>query len=171
MRRWFVCSKTTLIRVGNPEYAARTTSFGLDDTARSACRGRGGRIARFSAARAARNVAGDPQLARVVKNFRTCQELPGQELFQYIDEDRELRAVSSGDVNDYLQEIAGSRHHCQGFSHLGRDGAGARFLADGRVSSRSATPTKRSMSAAIRQVAAAGQHAGRLPQVLHPSRR
>jgi DNA topoisomerase I len=43
----------------------------------------------------------------VAKIIRACQELPGQDLLQYFDEDKQLRCVSSGDVNDYLRSIAG----------------------------------------------------------------
>ena len=46
----------------------------------------------------------DRLVARII---RACQELPGQDLLQYFDDDRELRAVSSGDVNAYLREITG----------------------------------------------------------------
>jgi DNA topoisomerase-1 len=46
----------------------------------------------------------DRRLARVVKR---CKALPGQHLFQYVDEDGEPRVVESGDVNDYLREISG----------------------------------------------------------------
>src|SRR5205085_2647377 len=45
----------------------------------------------------------DPRLARIV---RACQELPGQELFQYVDEDGEIRDVDSSDVNVYLRSIS-----------------------------------------------------------------
>jgi len=44
---------------------------------------------------------------RVAKVVRACQELPGQRLFQYRDEDGELREVTSSDVNAYLREITG----------------------------------------------------------------
>jgi DNA topoisomerase-1 len=46
----------------------------------------------------------DRRIARIV---RACQDLPGQELFQYIDDDGERRDVTSSDVNDYLREITG----------------------------------------------------------------
>ncbi len=58
---------------------------------------------------------------RVARIIRACQELPGQDLLQYFDEDKELRAVSSGDVNVYLQDDHRPRHHRQGFSHLGEE--------------------------------------------------
>jgi len=44
---------------------------------------------------------------RVAKIMRACQELPGQQLFQYLDEDGEARRVSSSDVNTYLREASG----------------------------------------------------------------
>jgi DNA topoisomerase I len=43
---------------------------------------------------------------RVAKVVKRCQELPGQELFQYIDEERERRTIDSTDVNQYLREVA-----------------------------------------------------------------
>jgi DNA topoisomerase-1 len=46
----------------------------------------------------------DPRLARIV---RECQDLPGQELFQYVDDDGEVRDIGSSDVNEYLREISG----------------------------------------------------------------
>ena len=46
----------------------------------------------------------DPHIAKVVK---ACQELPGQELLQYVDENGELQDVTSGDVNAYLKKITG----------------------------------------------------------------
>lgn len=47
----------------------------------------------------------DPRLARIVKQ---CQELPGQELFQYLDDDGKRRDVKSEDVNEYLREVTGA---------------------------------------------------------------
>jgi DNA topoisomerase-1 len=97
----------TSLRIGNAEYAQLNRSFGLstlrDRHARikgSAIhlrfRGKGGRIEE-------RTVI-DRRLATVV---RRCQELPGQELFQYEDEDGERRAIESEDVNAYIREAAG----------------------------------------------------------------
>jgi DNA topoisomerase I len=51
-------------------------------------------------------VAGDARSAGGAI-VRACQELPGQDLLQYFNEDKELHAVSSGDVNAYLREITG----------------------------------------------------------------
>jgi DNA topoisomerase-1 len=97
----------TLIRVGNQEYARENKSYGLT-TMRDRhvefegaklvfeYRGKGGKMHRISLR--------DRRLARIV---RSCQELPGQHLFQYVDDDGERQPVESADVNAYLQEIAG----------------------------------------------------------------
>lgn len=97
----------TLIRVGNEEYARDNRSYGLSTMRDRHVTVRGPSI-RFTF----RGKAGkeheidvrDRRLARVVKR---CQELPGQELFQYQDDDGVLVAVNSSDVNAYLREITG----------------------------------------------------------------
>jgi len=97
----------TLIRVGNEEYVRDNRSFGL-----STLRDRHVEVRGESITFAFRGKAGkeheiglrDRRLARLV---RQCQEIPGQELFQYYDRDGNRVDVTSGDVNDYLREISG----------------------------------------------------------------
>ena len=60
----------------------------------------------------------DSTLSRIVKQ---CQDLPGQNLFQYLDDEGEPQPVSSTDVNDYIREAMGERFHRQAFPHLGRE--------------------------------------------------
>jgi DNA topoisomerase I len=95
----------TLIRVGNDEYAKDNGSYGLTtlrprhltvegSELRFHFKGKSGKVWKLKVR--------DRRIARVVKN---CQELPGQQLFQYPDDDGLLRAISSADVNDYLREI------------------------------------------------------------------
>lgn len=99
--------ETTLIRVGNDEYAASNNSFGLTTLRDKHARINGSRI-RFEF----KGKSGvehdidlsDPRLARIVKQ---CQELPGQELLQYVDEDGNVRDIGSSDVNAYIHDIAG----------------------------------------------------------------
>ena len=97
----------TSLRVGNDEYAALNRSFGLStlrdrharirgSTLRLRFRGKGGRTEE-------RTVV-DRRLATVV---RRCQELPGQELFQYEDEAGEVSPISSEDINAYIRAAAG----------------------------------------------------------------
>jgi DNA topoisomerase I len=97
----------TLIRVGNEEYARLNRSFGL-----TTLRGRHARVAghsvrfRFRGKSGAMHEVGlrDRRLASII---RRCQDLPGQDLFAYVDEDGEVRDIRSDDVNDYLREASG----------------------------------------------------------------
>jgi DNA topoisomerase-1 len=99
--------ETTMIRVGNPDYAVKNRSYGLTtlkdrhvaiegDALRFDFQGKSGKRWRLSVR--------DRRIAKVVK---AAQELPGQHLFQYIDEAGNRREVSSGDINAYLKEISG----------------------------------------------------------------
>jgi DNA topoisomerase-1 len=99
--------ETTLIRVGNEEYARTNHHYGLTTFRNRHVRVKGGHI-EFSF----RGKSGidhtielqNPRLARIVER---CQELPGQDLFQYLDENGERQSLDSADVNAYLQEISG----------------------------------------------------------------
>lgn len=97
--------ETTLIRVGNQAYAQENGSFGLT-TMRDRhvnihgaevefeFRGKSGKKHQISLR--------DRRLAKIIKR---CRDIPGYELFQYLDEDDQRQVIGSGDVNDYLQEI------------------------------------------------------------------
>jgi DNA topoisomerase-1 len=99
--------ETTLIRVGNEEYARTNKSFGLTtlrnrhvkvdgSQLRFKFKGKSGKTHSISVR--------DRRLARIV---RRCQELAGQELFEYVADDGTRHLIRSSDVNDYLQEITG----------------------------------------------------------------
>jgi DNA topoisomerase-1 len=99
--------ETTLIRVGNEEYARTNHSFGLT-TMRDRHADVTGHRVRFDF----RGKSGieheiDLEDARLAAIVRRCQELPGQQLFQYLDSQGEVHDVGSADVNDYLREISG----------------------------------------------------------------
>ena len=100
--------ESTQIRIGNEEYARENRSYGLttmrdhhvevsSTRLRFRFRGKSGKTREIAVS--------DRRLARIV---RRCQEIAGQELFQYIDENGETRSIDSGDVNDYLREISGA---------------------------------------------------------------
>ncbi|MGJ7562682.1 DNA topoisomerase IB [Variovorax sp. GB1R11] len=97
---------TTLLRVGNEEYASTNGSYGLTTlrNRHAAVQGQALRL-RFRGKSGVMHDArlDDPRVARVV---RQCQQLPGQTLFQYADDDGTPHSVSSTDVNDYLAEAA-----------------------------------------------------------------
>jgi DNA topoisomerase-1 len=96
----------SLIRVGNEEYERANDSFGLTTFKNRHVAVNGSEICfqfRGKSGRKHRIDVRDRRLAQIV---RKCQELPGQELFQYIDESGTLQDVKSTDVNDYLREIS-----------------------------------------------------------------
>jgi len=99
--------ETTLARVGNVEYAKENNSFGLTTLRRRHARVKGSSVAidfRGKHGIAHHLEIRDARLARII---RGCQDIPGQELFHYVDEAGERHTVASQDVNDYLREIAG----------------------------------------------------------------
>jgi len=97
----------TLIRVGNDEYARENASFGLTTLRRRHVKVKGTAV-RFTfrgKSGVEHNVAiVDPRLAKIIQR---CQELPGYELFQYVDEAGKRQAITSDDVNAHLREITG----------------------------------------------------------------
>ncbi len=107
--------ETTLIRIGNDEYARTNDSFGLTTMRNKHVKVKGQRV-RFEF----RGKSGiehevdlkDARLARIVDQ---CQDLPGQELFEYVDPDGQSQDVTSSDVNDYLREIAGEEFTAKDF--------------------------------------------------------
>jgi DNA topoisomerase-1 len=97
--------ETTFIRVGNAEYAKENHSYGLTTMRNKHVDVDGATVRfKFQGKSGKRHTIdlNDRRLARIVKR---CLDLPGYELFQYIDEDESLRAVDSSDVNDYLRSI------------------------------------------------------------------
>jgi DNA topoisomerase-1 len=119
----------TLIRVGNEEYARENKSFGLTTLRDKHARIRGARAVfefRGKSGKAHRTGFRDRRLARVVK---ACQDLPGQRLFQYLDDAGERRAVESADVNAYLREAMGEDFSAKDFRTWAGTVNAARALA------------------------------------------
>lgn len=99
---------TTLVRVGNDEYARENGSFGLTTLRNQHVAVKGARLRlRFRGKSGVWHEVAleDPQVARIV---RACQAMPGQELFQYEDEAGQTRCVSSSDVNEYIRTLSGA---------------------------------------------------------------
>ena len=139
----------TLIRVGNEEYARDNHSFGLTtlrdrhvdvdgSELRFEFRGKGGKRRRVA--------VHDARLARIV---RRCQDLPGHELFQYVDDDGQLHAISSQDVNDYLKSITGVEITAKDF----RTWSGTLLAAEALRASRAQRRSKRVVARCIETVA------------------
>ena len=162
--------ETTLIRVGNEEYARTNKSFGLT-TMRDRHVRVGGKSVRFefrgkSGVKHEIDLA-DPRLARIVGR---CRDLPGQELFQYLDEEGRPRTIDSADVNEYIREAAGREFTAKDF----RTWAGTvlaslrtprvRGVRLGGAGQEEHRPRHRERRRA------AGQHPLGLPEVLRPPR-
>jgi len=107
--------ETTLIRVGNDEYARSNKSYGLttmrdkhvivdNATITFQFRGKSGKRHTIT--------LNDRRLARIVKR---CRDLPGYELFQYLDDQGQRQTIGSADVNDYLREVTGQEFTAKDF--------------------------------------------------------
>jgi len=142
----------TGIRVGNAEYARENDSYGL-----TTFRNRHVEVNSAGVVFSFRGKSGVPrtidvrdrQLARIV---RQCKEIPGYELFQYVDEDGERRAVRSQDVNDYIREATGASFTAKDFRTWWGTVLAATALAEADEPT-SETGTKREVAAAIKHVA------------------
>jgi DNA topoisomerase-1 len=145
--------ESTCIRVGNDEYARENQSYGLTTMRDKHVEVAGSRI-RFKF----RGKSGqqqdieltDPKLAKIV---RRCRDIPGFELFQYIDEAGTVCDVTSTDVNDYIREVSGEDFTAKDFRTWGGTGAAALVLEQlGRAESE--TQMKKNVVEAVKQVSA-----------------
>ena len=98
----------TFIRVGNEEYAKQNNSYGLTTMKDQHARIRGGRIQFAFKGKSGKYHSIEVVDRRLAKIVKSCQDIPGQELFQWIDEQGKRRDVTSGDVNEYLRAICSS---------------------------------------------------------------
>ena len=105
----------TNIRVGNDEYARANGSYGLTTLKDKHVEVSGGSL-RFSftgkSGKTHQVELSDRRLARIVQR---CRDVPGEELFQYLDDDGARQTIGSGDVNDYLREISGQEFTAKDF--------------------------------------------------------
>jgi len=153
--------ESSLIRIGNEEYARENNSFGLTTMRNRHVRVKGATMSFHFRGKGGKwhevNIH-DARLAKIVKN---CQDLPGQELFQYVDEQKNRHKIDSNDVNDYLREISGEDFTAKDF----RTWAGTVLCAIALRelgSSRRNTQLKRKLERAIKAVA---QQLGNTPAV------
>lgn len=149
----------TRIRVGNEEYARTNQSYGLTTMQDEHVDVAGSKI-RFCF----RGKSGveheielnDRRLAKIVKR---CQDIPGQDLFQYVDEQGEYQTVSSGEVNDYLKQISNQDFTAKDFRTWSGTVLAASHLAE-LEGFTSETAAKKNISQVIKTVA---QHLGNRP--------
>jgi DNA topoisomerase-1 len=144
----------TLIRVGNDEYARNNQSFGLTTLKSDHVAVEGSEVRFQFTGKSGKQWSLAMRDRRVARIVRACQELPGQDLLQYFDQEKTLHAVSSGDVNAYLREITGGDLTAKDFRTWAGTMLMARYLSISEPFT-SATQAKRTMSAAVKKVAAA----------------
>jgi DNA topoisomerase I len=97
----------TFIRIGNEEYARENKSFGLTTMKDRHVNVKGSKLRFRFRGKSGRQHEVDITDRRIANIVAKLQDLPGQDLFQYIDDDGAVREISSHDVNDYLREITG----------------------------------------------------------------
>jgi len=107
--------EATLVRVGNEEYAKQNRSFGLTTMRDRHVRVSRGRMRFDFRGKSGKRHEIDLHDARLAAIVRRAQELPGQDLFQYLDENDEPQKIGSDDVNAYLREIAGEEFSAKDF--------------------------------------------------------
>ena len=145
--------EVTLIRIGNDEYAEQNKSFGLTTLRKRHVDVTGaGAVFEFrgKSGKTHRTAFRDRRLAAIV---RRCEELPGQRLFQYIDEDGQRRPVGSQEVNGYIREVLGDSFSAKDF----RTWAGTLTCALALLEAEppaSQTAAKRAIANCVKQTAA-----------------
>jgi DNA topoisomerase-1 len=160
----------TRIRIGNDEYRKENGSYGLT-TLRDRHVNVIGAEVRFSF----RGKSGkhhvvelhDRRMARIIKRVR---EIPGQELFQYVDGEGEAKAIDSADVNDYLREITGEDFTAKEFRTWAGTILAARFLREVATAANSRGAKKQ----LVRAIAMVADELGNTPAVarkgyIHPA--
>jgi DNA topoisomerase IB len=144
----------TMIRVGNDAYARENNSFGLTTLRSRHVEARRGRIEFHFRGKSGqwRDVALDDR--RLVKAVRSVQELPGQRLFQYLDDDGHRQPVDSGMVNDYLREVTGGEFTAKDFRTWGGTvNAVAVLSGTGLPETGGERAVKATLAAAVKEVA------------------
>jgi DNA topoisomerase I len=159
--------ETTLARVGNPEYERENNSFGVTTLKNRHVHISRGRIElNFLGKSNIRHhrVVADHKLARILRN---CRDLPGSELFQYLDETGVRHSIDSSDVNDYLREISGEEITAKDF----RTWAGTNLAYMAFCALDEKSPTRKTQLRIIKEVA---EQLGNTPAVcrkcyIHPA--
>jgi DNA topoisomerase I len=142
----------THIRIGNKEYERTNRSHGLTTMRDRHVKVRGPHLDFSFRGKSGVHQTVELDDARLAKAVRECQDLPGQTLFQYLDEDEGVKAVTSLDVNGYLKEITGGAFTAKDFRTWAGTLATARELAHAQLPA-SSTARNRTIVAAVDRVA------------------
>jgi DNA topoisomerase-1 len=162
--------ETTLFRIGNSEYAKENKSFGLTTLRDRHVEIEGSRINisfRGKHGKHHETDINDRQLARIIKN---CRDLPGYELFQYLDDDGNRHTIGSTDVNDYLRELTGEEITAKDF----RTWAGTKLAAEALREFEAFDSQSERKKAIVRAIEKVAKHLGNTPTIcrrcyIHPA--
>jgi DNA topoisomerase-1 len=143
--------ETTLIRIGNVEYARDNRSYGLTTLRARHVTVEGARLRFEFRGKGGKHHTVDVSDRRLATVVRRCQDLPGHELFQYLDEAGQRQAIDSADVNDYLRAIAGEEFTAKDFRTWGGTVLAALAMA---VPDPEGGDARRRLTAAVTAVAA-----------------
>lgn len=145
----------TLIRVGNEEYARENSSFGLTTLRTRHVDVTGSNVRFRFRGKSGVEHALEVHDRRVAKVIARCTDLPGQVLFQYVDDDGSRCTVESAEVNAYIRDISGAEFTAKDFrTWAGTVLAAAALVKIEQEENASATALKRNVVAAIKDVAA-----------------
>ncbi len=145
--------ETTLIRVGNVEYARENKSYGLTTMRNKHVDVDGSTITFTFQGKSRVHHTINLQDRRLAKIIKRCEDLPGYELFQYLDSDGAPHSIDSADVNDYLREITGQHFTAKDFRTWAGSVLACVMLKEFDPFG-SATEAKRNVVNAIKEVAA-----------------
>src|SRR5215213_607196 len=145
--------ETTLIRVGNDDYAKQNNSYGLTTLKNRHVAVAGNEVRFRFTGKSGKQWSLRLRDRRIAKIIRACQELPGQELLQYLDEEGKPQDVTSNDVNAYLKEITAKDITAKDFRTWAGTVLAAMALNEVKVFDSSAQ-AKRNLRTAIENVAA-----------------
>ncbi|HEX6860017.1 MAG TPA: DNA topoisomerase IB [Caulobacteraceae bacterium] len=142
----------TLIRVGNDEYARQNKSYGLTTMQKRHVRMAGGKAVFKFRGKSGKEHQTSFSERRLVRLIRACQDLPGQRLFKYVDEEGVVHSVTSSDVNAYLKEATGGDFTAKDFRTWAGTLAAARALTiEGPAET--ATATRQTVATCVKAVA------------------
>lgn len=144
--------ESTLIRVGNEDYARDNRSYGLTTLREKHIDVRGQELRFRFKGKSGKDWNLKLSDRRIAKVVRQCQDLPGQHLFQYVDDEDERRVVTSADVNDYLRQISGQDVSAKDFRTWAGTVLAALALREFEAFD-SQTLAKKNIKAAIQRVA------------------
>lgn len=142
----------TLIRIGNSEYVRQNESYGLTTLQDDHVAIHGQKVAFSFRGKSGKDHTIDLQDRRLAKLIKACRDIPGYDLFQYYDDQGESWAISSGDVNDYLRQIAEDEFTAKDFRTWGGSALAVEALCD-LPACESETSAKKAVAQAIKRVA------------------